>query len=165
MPDRCRRLIGAVLPLAALLALSGPAEAHRLEADYQVLSGNRIQIESWFDLTGVSARGAKVRVYLPDGALLSEGEMDENGTFIFSVPNSGPFKVVISAGAEHRTELVIPREALEQAASASAPRPFADRSPRVTYGDMLTGIAFVLALASFVLSLRNARRLQKLEEK
>ena len=166
MSGRCPRLSAASLPLVlfVLLAIGGRAQAHRLEADYQVLSARRIQIESWFDVTGASARGAKVRVYDADNVLVAEGELDDNGTLVFSVPASGPFRVLIAVPG-HTRELVIPKGALEQAVvGANAPGPFADRSPRVTYAEIITGVAFVLALASFVLGVRNARRLQHMEE-
>src|SRR5262249_49850779 len=42
-------LLSAVL--GTLLA-AGRAEAHRLEADYTVLPGRKVQVESWFDITG-----------------------------------------------------------------------------------------------------------------
>ena len=84
-----------------------------------------------------------------------------------------------SAGAGHRKELEIPEAALSHEpaeshlqASTSAegefpdvdPTPLADRSPRVSLKDVLIGVGFLLALAAFVLSLKNARHLTKLKE-
>ena len=63
--------------LALLLAAPGQARAHRLEAEYRVLPGNKVQVESWFDLTGDSPRGAQVKVYRADGQLLTDGKLDE----------------------------------------------------------------------------------------
>jgi hypothetical protein len=162
------------LALALALIGTGEARAHRLEADYRVLPGGRVQIESWFDLTGESPKGAKVQVFRPNGEILSEGQLDGKGLYVFSYTQVERLKIVVSAGAGHRKELDIPAAdlagkftkpiaatALESnlATPSSTPAPFADRSPRVSSKDVIIGIAFLLALAAFVLSLRNARQL------
>jgi hypothetical protein len=163
--------------LAATLAGAGDARAHRLEADYRVLPGRRIQIESWFDLTGESPKGAEVKVYRPAGQLLTQGRLSDRGVFVFSYTQAERLKIVISAGAGHRKELEIPeavlaREPMDPAQATSAasaeqldpdPAPLADRSTRVSLKDVLMGVGFLLALAAFALSVRNARRLNELK--
>lgn len=140
-----------------------------------------MQIESWFS-SGDVPRQAKVQVYLPDGTLLAEGQLDEKGIFVFSFTRAATLRVVISAGAGHRKELLIPEARLEQAAAEStasaapdhlaqpsgppsASIPLTDRSPQESVKDVLVGVGFLLALAAFVLSLRNARRLREFKKK
>jgi cobalt/nickel transport system permease protein len=172
-------------PPALLLAVLGtllsaaPARAHRLEAEAKVLPGGQVRVESWFDLTGDSPKGAKVEVLRPDGTTLAAGELDDRGQFVFRVEKAEPLKVVVSAGGGHRKELVIPLTQLEQTAvapqapagvppaggAAAPPAPLADRSARVTVKDVLVGVGFVLAAAAFLLSLRNARQLRQWQHK
>jgi nickel transport protein len=164
-----------LLALSGFLVTAGDARAHRLEAEYRVLPGQRVQIESWFDLTGESPKGAKVQVFRPDGQLLSEGQLNDKGLFVFSYSQPERLKVIVSAGAGHRKELEIPQSALatssktspsenstasDSDATSPADVPFADRSPRTSLKDVVAGVGFLLALAAFVLSLRNARQLK-----
>jgi nickel transport protein len=172
-----RRITALTYPalLCGLLASAGEARAHRLEAEYRVLPGRRVQIESWFDLTGDSPKGAKVQVFRADGRMLTEGELDGKGQFLFSFTEATALKVVVSAGAGHRKELDIPEAELERAV-ASPPSEVetsragpvdggADRSSRVSLRDVLAGIAFLLGLAAFLLSLRNSRQLRELKDR
>jgi hypothetical protein len=163
-----------MLLAGALLAWTPTVHAHRLEADYHVLPDQHVQIESWFDLTGESPRGAKVQVLRASGTLLTEGVLDGKGLFVFPYREAENLKVIVSAGGGHRKELDIPAVELRPRATtappettgvnpvAPAPQPLADRSTRITVQDVLTGVGFVLAVAAFVLSLRNARQLRDL---
>ncbi len=171
------KLPGAlVLAVLSGLAAPGAARAHRLEAEYRVLPDGRVQVESWFDLTGDSPEGAAVQVFRDGGELLTEGKLDAKGLFTFRPRSAEALRVVVSAGPGHRKELQItsadldrpPRpapstnSAQERSAPSEAPA-FADRRPRVTGKDVLTGLGFLLALAAFVLSLRNARTLREMK--
>ncbi len=74
-------------------------------------------------------------------------------------------RVVIAAGAGHRKELSIPLTDLAGSLiGLSKPQDpsAADRSTRISIKDVLMGIGFVLALAAFFWSWRNARRLREL---
>jgi nickel transport protein len=166
------------LPLVVLLALlaglAAPANAHahRLEAEYRILPNGRVQVESWFDLTGDSPQGAIVQVFRPGGELLTEGKLDDKGLFSFEPKHSETLRVVVSAGAGHRKELIIPKaEAASGQADSVAPIgdsaavpdvPFADRSSRISTKDVVAGVGFLLALAAFALSVRNARHLRRI---
>jgi cobalt/nickel transport system permease protein len=176
-----------VRPPALLLAVLGtlltaaPARAHRLEAEAKVLPGGQVRVESWFDLTGDSPKGAKVEVLRPDGSVLTGGELDARGVFVFRAEKAESLKVVVSA-AGHRAECVIPQAELERAAApqasgggqlaqpaaettgatGAAATPAADRRSRVEVKDVLVGVGLVLAAAAFLLSLRNARQLREL---
>jgi nickel transport protein len=164
--------------LLVLISWAGAARAHRLEADFQVLPGQRVQIEGWFDLSGAAAKGAKVEVFRPNEQLLTSGRLNDDGILVFSFTQAETLRVVVSAGAGHRKELTISEADLARSATGSdaelltsAPgdsassesRPRADRSPRISLQDVLVGVGFVLALAAFALSWRNARRLRELE--
>jgi cobalt/nickel transport system permease protein len=175
----------AVRPPALLLALltlavtAGTARAHRLRADFVVLPGGKIQIESWYDISRESPAGARVEVFRPNDQLLVAGKTDEKGLFVFEYTKAEPLRVVVSAGAGHRCEIDIPADRLSALSATEAPGPhepgvagtpsaegrsFADRRTDVSGKDVLLGIAFLLALSAFVLSLRNARRLKSLHE-
>jgi hypothetical protein len=146
-----------------------------------VLPGQqRVQIESWFDLTAQPARRAKVEVFRPDGQLLREGRLDDQGVFVFPFEQVEPLRVVISAGAGHRKELTIPEAELRKGLAAGATEssspavvdspgsvagPHADRSARVSAKDILVGLGFLLAVAAFMLSVRNARQLRELRQR
>ncbi len=95
--NRLRLLLAPLL----LLACARPAFAHRLEAEYRVLPDKRIEIESWFDLTGDSPRGAKVQVTRPDGSVLVEGKLDARGMFVFPFDKAETLKVFVDAGMGH----------------------------------------------------------------
>ena len=151
-----------------LLVGSAPAYAHRLDAQAFVLPDQRVQVESWFS-SGEPARGAKVQVLRVDGSLLTEGVLDDKGIFIFKPGSSEKLTVVITAGMGHRKELTIAGEDLarimssrtaekEVGSNSRDPTPLADRSAIYPFKDVLLGITFLLALAAFVMSLRNQRK-------
>jgi cobalt/nickel transport system permease protein len=147
----------AVRPPALLLALltlavtAGSARAHRLKADYVLLPDGKIQIESWFDITDETPPGARVEVFGPNHQVLVAGKTDDKGLFVFECDRAAPLHVVVSAGAAHRCEIDIP----------AGPRPLADHRTDFSAKDVLLGVTFLLALAAFVLSLRNARKLKR----
>jgi nickel transport protein len=171
------------LPLVLLLSLltglvaPGTARAHRLEAEYRLLPSGRVQVESWFDLTGDSPQGATVQVFRTDGELLIEGKLDDKGLFSFQPRGAEALRVVVSAGAGHRKELIIPKAETEAgtdrlptpgatAGSDATPSdgPFADRTTRISVKDVVAGLGFVLGLAAFVLGVRNSRRLAQIKQ-
>jgi hypothetical protein len=150
--------------LLATAGLASEARAHRLEGEYQVLPGGKVRVEAWFE-TGDAPRGAKVRVFRPDGGpLLPEpGAMDAQGVYVFAYDRAERLRVVISAGEGHRKELTIPAAELASPGSAGADAaPARERGRELPIKDLLLGITFLLALGAFVLSLRNARRLRAL---
>ena len=71
-----------------------------------------MQVESWFDIGGASPKGARVQVFHSEGEPLTQGRLDANGIFIFSVTKAEPLRVVVSAGDGHRAEQVIAAEAV-----------------------------------------------------
>ena len=91
---------GTASPPALLLAVAGvlwataPAQAHRLDADYRVRKDGKVQVESWFDIGGKAPAGAKVQVFRPNGQVLTEGALDEQGIFVFAPKKAENLKVV-----------------------------------------------------------------------
>ena len=149
--------------------MANDARAHRLNAEYRLLPGKRVQIESWFDSTGESPKGAAVQVFRSDGQLLIEGNLNDRGTFTFPHEDAGPLRVVVSAGQGHRKEFTIPASEFA-AASSDTPTPtqgtnapLADRTSQVSVRDVLIGVGFLMAVAALALSIRNARRLDHVE--
>jgi cobalt/nickel transport system permease protein len=167
-----------LLALAAGVLFAGNAQAHRLEAECKVLPGNKVRVESWFDLTGESPVGAAVQVFRPGKELLTEGKLDEKGLFVFPFTRAEDLTVVVSAGAGHRKEVTIPRADLMKAQSDEQPPestngsgqpdkesavPLSSRATRIEIKDILTGLALLLAMAAFALAWRNARMLEALK--
>ncbi len=129
------------------------AWAHRLEGDAQAKKVQKVKVESWFDLGGVPS-GARLQVFRKsDGQLLLERTLDDNGRLTFFA-DWQPLHVVISAGDGHQKEIDIQPES-----DITSPLPDADRSSRIGIKDILVGVGFLLALAAFVLSVRNHRRI------
>jgi hypothetical protein len=176
MPGQFRVL--TALPVALLAVLAGPASAwaHNPRADYEVLPGGKVQVDAWFDPGATPMRMAKVDVYHGDGLLLTQGKTDDKGTFTFSFGRAEPLRVVVSAAGGHRTEFRIPLDKLTsgetnaepstgpsgaEEQTAVTPRQPIEHTSSITVKDVLVGVGFLLALAAFVLSVRNARQLRR----
>jgi cobalt/nickel transport system permease protein len=158
-----------------LLLAACPAYAHRPCADYTILADRQVQIDGWFDPGDVPMKGAQVQIFRPGHYLLTEGRMDDNGTFVFRFVEAEPLEVIVNAGAGHRTTFLIPREKLEQTHAvgprlsgdgpadsqtiASQRRDHAD-AWREPFKDALIGISFLFSVAAFLLSWRTSRRLR-----
>lgn len=164
-----------LLALLSLASLTTPAQAHRLRADWQLLAPGKLQVEGYFDITGDPSVAAQVTVYAGQ-QIVAQGQADERGRFVFDHDGPGPLRVVLAAGGGHRAEIVIPTGAFAVSRSPSEsgepdePLPSGRAAPSpVSHPegppsrDVLLGVTFVLALAAFVLSIRNARRLRDRE--
>jgi ABC-type Co2+ transport system permease subunit len=157
--------IAMFLALACLiLVVPSTAFAHRLKSGFTVTAPHTIQVECWFD-TGGSPKSATVQVFRPDGQLLVDGKTDANGIFVFRFEEAETLNVIVSAGDGHRSEMEIPATALRASPESTPaetrhadPQPMIDRESPIPFRDMLLGVTFILALAAFVLALRNARR-------
>ena len=175
MSGRITPLSTAVLlsALAATFSAAQEARAHRLDGQLFLLPNRKIQVESWFS-NGDAAKGAKVQVYGAQNELVGEGELNDQGVFVFPLGDIDPRAVIISAGAGHRKVLTLAAKVLERAAAApennghsAGPNgvsttavPLAERDSAGPIKDVLVGVGFLLALAAFVLSIRNAQKLR-----
>jgi len=165
-----------LLVALTMLFAAGSAHAHRLDAGCSVLANHQVRIESWFN-PGGPARGLHVQVFRPGQMLLAEGQLDEEGHFVFHFAEAEPLEVVVSA-AGHRKSFVSPREQLERTcnpASTSDPSPESvagsfqpmdpDAAWREHFKDALIGIGFLLSLGAFLLSWRNGQKLKALQQR
>jgi cobalt/nickel transport system permease protein len=172
-----------LLALGCGLLAPAPAQAHALHADYRVDRDHRtVTVESWFSQGDARPRNAEVRVLRSDGSVLVRGKMDARGLYAFRYNRAEPLRVVVDAGGGHVKELNIPAEALPVPegtdvptptipAGAEAPEPpppeptpFAHPDTELPLKDILAGVGFLLGLAAFVMSLRNARELRRLRD-
>lgn len=169
-----------LLAASALLLMSNPLYAHNPCADFSLLPDRQVQIDGWFDPGAAPMKGARVQVFRPGQQLLAEGQMDDNGTFVFRFADAEPLEVIVNAGAGHRTSFIIPSAKLDQTAGTE-PRPLGsgaeDRSQtaaarrleqsgtwREPIKDALVGVSFLLSVAAFLLSWRTNRRLRRLDK-
>jgi cobalt/nickel transport system permease protein len=165
-----------LLTAVGVLWTAAPAQAHRLDADYRVRPDGKVQVESWFDVGGKAPAGAKVQVFRQSGELLTDGSLNEQGVFVFELKEAEELRVVVYAGAGHRAEFAIAKEDVRQAHGdpikldgARSGRlmaeysPMVERAQQVHISEILTGFAFLLGLAAFVLSWRNTRQLKELK--
>ncbi len=97
--------------LLAFLVASSPVRAHNLEASATLELFWQVRVESWFE-TGDPARQARVDAFRPDGTLVTTGRLDGSGLFVFTYRESLPLRIVVSAGAGHRTEVAVTAEKL-----------------------------------------------------
>jgi len=151
-----RGRLHGLMALATLLLAGGTVHAHRLNAEATVQPDGKVKVEAWFDVTGDAAGGAKVQVFGPDGGVLVEGKTDADGVFLFDRPGTSTLNIVVSAGQGHQRTVTLAGDGPAQGEPAQ-------HGTSVTVRDVLAGVGFLLALAAFVMSVRNARRLQQIE--
>lgn len=161
--------------LIALLLTANAAHAHRLQADYSLITDRQIRIEGYFD-DGKTPQSATIEVRRPDGRLLAQGALDSQGCFVFAFDEAEALQVTINAGAGHRKSFVIPCEHLQPTAAPSqedtlvsaAQGPFPAKEAhdglREQIKDALIGVSFLLSVAAFLLSWRTNRRLRRSEK-
>jgi hypothetical protein len=146
-----------VLAILALLLFGGTASAHGLEANYSVDPAARRVTLTVFYETGDAPRKGKVKV-TAGPETIAEGETDREGRFVFSYERVEPLLVSVRSEGGHSSRFSIRAAELEGAS------PQADyRAGRL--GDILAGVALVLALGALVMAWLNNRRLSRIEEK
>jgi hypothetical protein len=165
--------IGAVTALFAIVVLTDSAFAHALEGRFVVLADKKVRVEAWFE-TDDPASGAKVEVFKVDKQLLVSGKTDKDGYFDFSFVEPEPLEVKIDAGRGHGKILTITADELNKPSADPGPRRSApsegggteasSRPAAFPLREVFVGIAFLLALAAFVISIRNARAIKQLRD-
>jgi hypothetical protein len=86
-------------------AIPGPVWAHALGADCR-LRGGRVEVEAFFD-DDTPARNAQVSVVDADKETVAQGKTDGAGRWSFPLPAPGQYKVIVDAGAGHRTTRLV----------------------------------------------------------
>ncbi len=148
----------SVAVLAALL-LGSPASAHELKADAKIDPRKKqVTVECWYE-AGDPPQGAAAKVLRDDGSVVAEGPLDSRGAFTFTYEQPEPLRVQVTAPGGHRASLRLPAREL---GTGEEPRDPRSQATGTRPQDILLGITFLLALAAFVLSWRNARRLRTL---
>jgi hypothetical protein len=161
-PNRSLKLLVLLIAVIALFATASVAQAHRLDAQAFLLPGNKLQVEGWFS-SGEPARGAVVRIHGTEEHLICEGKLDDQGIFVCTLKQREPLYIVVIAGAEHRKELHV--SVPEGMVQTSQPLTLADRNASAPFRDIVIGLAFLLALAAFVMAYRSSRRITGLMER
>lgn len=173
-----------LLTAASLLVAASPAFAHKLIVEHQVMTGQRVRIESWFE-TGESAVGASVTVQGENSGLLAEGVVDDKGFFHFHFQRVENLRVIVNDGKGHRVERQIQTKDLSEGIlrdgvcravgslatpiTAAAVRLIDEETPRtedepssgerggVAVGKLLLGIAIFMVVAA-VAAFRSRKR-------
>lgn len=153
-----RATVPAVVLLAILL-MPTPSLAHGLEAEASIdVDSRTITVTCQFS-TGDVPLKATLRVQRADGTELTTVPL-QDGKAEFRYDRIEPLHLTIDAGAGHRTSMIIPAEKLR---AESEPAVSTHTQPgAVALRDTVAGVALVLALAAFLMSWRNSRRLDAL---
>jgi nickel transport protein len=119
------RLANWMLIGLMLLLVPSAVRAHAVGAECRV-EGNRVVIEAYFD-DDTPAQAALIKVFDRSDMLVAQGKADSKGIFSCTRPPEGQYRVVVDAGAGHRTEVEmqvpappqpdeIPREVISEGA-------------------------------------------------
>jgi len=95
------------LTLAALLLAVPPASAHELIVQYRILPGQKIEVESFFEL-GDPPRKALVSVFRSDNSLLHEGDLDDKGFHVFSYSKVEDLRIEVRDKTLHKAVVRVP---------------------------------------------------------
>lgn len=95
----------SLLALFACLAWPELAAAHALLVECR-LQGDRVEVRAVFD-DGTRPVGAKVRVLDEVGNEIATGTTGQDGLWQFGKPPPGQYRVVVDAGAGHRSQTTI----------------------------------------------------------
>lgn len=146
-----------LLAFSLLLAAPTSAFAHRLIAEAKEIDTQRrvIRVEAWYE-TEDPAEEAVVKVLREDDSVLVEGKMSAKGIFTFAYDKAEPLRILIT-DLGHRATIRLQAEDLR-----------ADPTPREVpqqdrWRDLAVGVALILAVAAFVLSVQTARRVRELD--
>lgn len=112
--------------LVAVVALTLPSavRAHAIGADC-TLQGETVKVEAYYD-DDTPARNAKVNVFDAAQKPVAEGRTNAEGVWSFARPPAGDYRVVVNAGAGHRTEQAVQ---IPPRAAAPAPAATVDEPP------------------------------------
>jgi cobalt/nickel transport system permease protein len=151
-PSAPPRTSAGIVALLLVVLVPSAAEAHGFSAEYKIdRAARRVKVECWYE-TGEAPRNATIVVRRADGSEVVTGKFDAEGLFEFPYDSAEDLTVDIDAGAGHRAHLEI-----------SAGKLGRDGRGTVPVRETIAGLAFVLALAAFLLSWRNSRRLAAIQ--
>ena len=105
------KILQFLVLLIVIVGISSPVGAHKVTI-FAWVEGDTVYTQSKFGGRR-KAKQATVEVYDAEGNKLLEGKTDDKGEFSFKLPKKAELKVVLSAGAGHRGEWIIPLEEIE----------------------------------------------------
>lgn len=107
-----RSLIAATIALTVLL-LPATVLAHKVNL-FAYAEDNQVVVEGFFS-DGKVADKAQIHVFSPDGERLVEGQADDDGVFVFDIPEVTDLRISLYAGMGHRAEFTLPANELSAA--------------------------------------------------
>jgi len=168
------------LVLPCFLLGSALARAHDLDGKAVVRPLGLIQVEAWFE-TGEAAAQARVEVHRGDSLFLG-GRMSKEGTFLFRYSDVQPLRIVVNAGAGHRTEIKVGPEELTRGGVATAmfylsssplltapllvpplaealpaAAPIVERAPKASMTGLMIGVTVLVMIAAGGMILARSR--------
>jgi nickel transport protein len=128
-----------LLTIAALLAGSSSAFAHRLIVDPRVVGG-QIRVEAFYE-DDTPAQEAKILIRLGD-QVIAEGRTDEKGVWTCPLPKPGAYTVRAVSGGHAATRTLT---VLEPEQAAAAPPSDDDRGSRTgtQWARLAAGLAII----------------------
>lgn len=149
-----------LIALVALLALAGPALAHRLNVEARWEAG-RVVVEVYFS-DGTTPAGAEV-IASRDGVEVARGRTDAAGQWTFTPPGAGRYALAVTEPGLHRGRAVVEVPAPGPATAAPTPNaPAAAAAPPEREGTdwvgLALGLAIIAALGLGLGLLQRARR-------
>jgi hypothetical protein len=155
-----------MLAAAALLfGDANAARAHPIHYEYKVVPAeHKVRVETWFS-NDERPKNSYLLVSRSDGGKLAEVPINDDGVAVFYYNDADDLHVELKIPG-HPKPFTVPRAELEVGGGGhDAAEPFADRSRTdVSMRDVLLGVTFLMALAAFVLSVRNARRSRNVKQ-
>jgi len=157
----------ALLAVLLWLTLTGPAHAHRLDAEYEVLPNPEVKSPAGSRLA-MAPKIARVTVRRANGDLLFPEPLEmKDGELEFSFGQIESLRVEISAGkGTARCWRFLPKTWRRSASGRSRLLPAQPEPTLASAGPdvlaLLAGVGLLLGLAALVISLGNARAIRQL---
>ncbi len=104
--------------LFLLLSSVFPVYAHKVNL-FAYAEGNKVVVEGFFS-DGKVAKKAQIQVFSPSGDRLVQDQADDDGVFVFEIPEVTDLRVSLYAGMGHRAEFTLPADEIRGALAAAA---------------------------------------------
>ncbi len=125
MKARCLFVTPVLLLLLMLFPLTA-VHAHKVNL-FAYAEGNSVVVEGFFT-DGKVADKAQIQVFSPSGDRLVQGVADDEGIFVFEIPEITDLRISLYAGMGHRAEFTLPADEIRSAMAAAGERSNASAS-------------------------------------
>jgi nickel transport protein len=153
--------------LLAILLAPPVANAHKVNL-FAYAEGNNVVVEGFFS-DGKVADKAQIQVFSPAGDRLVEGVADDDGIFMFEIPEVTDLRISLYAGMGHRAEFTLPADEIRSALAAAAAGDGTVASPVVQDGAAVavdsTAIEAIVRQAVSEATLPLVRNLSELNDR